>query len=172
VVSVGLGNVAWWFTLTQTPGWAFMDHPQLWLIPPAFCVLFAVSKYRETMDDATVAFIRYAAMLTIYLSSTADMLIQQIGVSLMGPIMLVLLSLLGMVAGVILRVRAFLFLGAAFVLLGTVSMVWHANQSLGSWVWWGFGITTGVLLLVGLTLLEKYKNQLRNYSDRIASWDQ
>ena len=34
--SLGLGNAAWWCLLTQTPQWAFMEHPQLWLIPPAF----------------------------------------------------------------------------------------------------------------------------------------
>ena len=171
LVSIALGNFAWWFMLTQTPGWAFVQHPQLWIIPPAFCVLFAVNLYRDKMDGSTVAFIRYAAMLTIYLSSTADMLLQQIGLTLWGPIVLVLLSLLGMLAGIILRVRAFLFLGTAFVLLGTISMVWHANESLGSWVWWVFGISTGVILLVGLTFLEKYKVQLRQYSESLSKWD-
>lgn len=172
VISIGLGNVAWWFLLTQTPGWAFVEHPQLWLIPPAFCVLFAVGIYRDSIDKQTVAFIRYAAMLTIYISSTADMLIQEIGESIMGPIFLILLSLVGMLAGVILRVRAFLFLGACFIFLGTMSMVWHANRSLGSsWPWWVFGITTGILLLTGLMVLEKYKKQLRKYSEALAKWD-
>lgn len=172
LVSIALGNAAWWFMLTQTPGWSFLEHPQLWLIPPAFCILFAVNHYRDRLGKPMVSAIRYASMLAIYLSSTADMLIQEIGVSLMGPIVLILLSLAGMLAGVILRVRAFLFLGASFVLLGTTSMVWHANRSLGSsWPWWVFGITTGVLLLVGLSLLEKYKSKLREYSSRLSRWD-
>ena len=171
VFSIGLGNFAWWVMLTRVPGWAFLEHPQLWVIPPAFCILFVVNYYRHRMEASTVAFIRYAAVLTIYISSTADMLIQQIGLSLMGPILLILLSLAGMLAGIILRVRAFLFLGAAFVFLGTVSMVWHANQSLGSWVWWVFGISTGVVLLIGLTLLEKYKVPLRRYADSLTDWN-
>ena len=128
--------------------------------------------YRDSIDKQTVAFIRYAAMLTIYISSTADMLIQEIGESIMGPIFLILLSLVGMLAGVILRVRAFLFLGACFIFLGTMSMVWHANRSLGSsWPWWVFAITTGILLLTGLMVLEKYKKQLRKYSEALAKWD-
>lgn len=172
LVSIALGNAAWWFMLTQTPGWSFLEHPQLWMIPPAFCILFAVNHYRDRLGKNTVSAIRYASMLTIYLSSTADMLIQQIGVSLMGPIVLVLLSLAGMLAGVILRVRAFLFLGASFVFLGTTSMVWHANRSLGSsWPWWVFGITTGVLLLIGLSVLEKYKSKLKEYSEHLSRWD-
>lgn len=170
--SLGLGNAAWWCLLTQTPQWAFMEHPQLWLIPPAFCVLFSINSYKDRIDHATIVVIRYSAMLTIYISSTADMLIQQIGVSLMGPIVLILLSLVGMFFGIILRVRSFLFLGAVFILLGTTSMVWHANRSLdSSWPWWVFGITTGILLLVGLTFLEKYKEPLRQYSKRLSEWE-
>ena len=172
LVSIALGNAAWWFMLTQTPSWSFLKHPQLWLIPPAFCILFAVNHYRDRLGKQMVSAIRYASMLAIYLSSTADMLIQEIGVSLMGPIVLILLSLAGMLAGVILRVRAFLFLGASFVLLGTTSMVWHANRSLGSsWPWWVFGITTGVLLLIGLSVLEKYKSKLREYASHLSRWD-
>jgi hypothetical protein len=106
-----------------------------------------VSLYRDKLEAETSTGIRYCAMLAIYLSSTADMLIQQIGTNIWGPIILILLSLFGMLSGIVLRVRAFLFLGAAFVFLGTASMVWHANRFMESvWPWWVFGITTGICL--------------------------
>ena len=172
IITILLGNAAWWFLLVQSPGWSFIEHPQLWLIPPAFCALFMVSLYRDKLEAETSTGIRYCAMLAIYLSSTADMLIQQIGTNIWGPIILILLSLFGMLSGIVLRVRAFLFLGAAFVFLGTASMVWHANRFMESvWPWWVFGITTGICLLAALMALEKYKPQLKRYSAELSKWD-
>ena len=49
---------------------------QLWLIPPAFCVLFSINSYKDRIDHTTIVVIRYSAMLTI-ISSTADMLINK-----------------------------------------------------------------------------------------------
>ncbi len=78
-----------------------------------------------------------------------------------------------MLAGVVLRVRPFLYLGAAFVFLGVTSMVWHAQRVTHSvWPWWAFGISTGLCLLVGLMALEKYKPQLREYAKQLASWEE
>ena len=50
-------------------------------------------------------------------------------------------------------------------------MVWHTNRSLDSSWPCGVGITTGILLLVGLTFLEKYKEPLRQYSKRLSEWE-
>ncbi|QDT03726.1 hypothetical protein K227x_21110 [Rubripirellula lacrimiformis] len=165
ISAVVMGNAALWMLLAQKPGWGFLMHPQAWIIPPAVCVLVVTHFYRNRISGQAAAGIRYAATLVIYVSSTADMLIGQIGTSLSGPIVLVGLALIGMMAGVVLRVGPFLYLGAIFVFLGSASMVRHAQQSIDAvWPWWVFGITTGMLLLVGLTLLEKNKSRLRNYA--------
>jgi hypothetical protein len=157
--------------LVQRPDWSFIAHPQAWLIPPAVCVLVAAHLYRNSLPGATVSAIRYASTLVIYVSSTADMLLQQIGTSISGPVILVLLALAGMLVGVILRVRPFLYLGATFVFIGVTSMVWHAQQSLDAvWPWWVFGITTGMLLLAALMALEKNKEKLRQYANTLAMW--
>lgn len=162
VGSILLANAAWWVLLVQQPGWEFLSHPQAWLIPPAACVLLIAQFYRDRIEPVLLASIRYGAMLVIYLSSTADMLLHEIGSHLSGPIVLVSLALAGMLAGVVLRIRPFLHLGAMFVFLGAASMVRYAQVSLDAvWPWWVFGITTGVSLLVGLTLLEKNKSKLR-----------
>ncbi|TWU47488.1 hypothetical protein Poly51_52880 [Rubripirellula tenax] len=170
ITAVVLANAALWVVLVQQPGWEFATHPQAWLIPPAVCVLIATHLYRKRIDAPALASIRYAATLVIYVSSTADMLIAQIGTSLAGPIVLVTLALAGMLAGVLLRVAPFLYLGAIFVFFGVASMVRHAQQSIDAvWPWWVFGITTGILLLVGLTLLEKNKAGLRSYAQTLSS---
>ncbi len=110
IAAVVLGNAAWWVVLVQQPGWSFLTHPQAWLIPPAVCVLVVAHLYRERLDPTISSGIRYAATLVIYISSTADILLQQIGTNIYGPIVLVLLALAGMTAGVVLRVRPFLYL--------------------------------------------------------------
>ncbi len=172
VTGVILGNAAWWFVLIQLPGWGFMMHPQLWLIPPAACVLVMTHFYRERLDPKLASGIRYGSTLLIYISSSADMLLQQIGTTLAGPIVLILLALTGMLLGVVLRIRPFLYLGATFVFLGVTSMVWHANRAFDStWPWWVFGISMGLVLLAGLMMLEKFKPQLQAYAKSLSSWE-
>lgn len=171
VAAVVLGNAALWVVLVQREDWSFLSHPQAWLIPPAVCVLITAHLYRDRLQSATLSAIRYASTLAIYISSTADMLLQQIGTNLGGPIILIVLALLGMLAGVILQVRSFLYLGAAFVFVGATSMVWHAQRSFDAvWPWWVFGITTGVCLLAALMALEKNKDKLRRYAQTLATW--
>ena len=85
---------------------------------------------------------------------------------------MILLALAGMLAGVILQVRPFLYLGAMFVFIGVTSMVWHAQRSIDAvWPWWVFGITTGICLLAGLMALEKNKDRLREYANTLATWE-
>ena len=172
VTGVIIGNAAWWFVLIQLPGWGFMMHPQLWLIPPAACVLVMTHFYRERLDPKLASGIRYGSTLLIYISSSADMLLQQIGTTLAGPIVLILLALTGMLLGVVLRIRPFLYLGATFVFLGVTSMVWHANRAFDStWPWWVFGISMGLVLLAGLMMLEKFKPQLQAYAKSLSTWE-
>jgi hypothetical protein len=172
VTAILLANAAWWIVLAQRPGWGFLAHPQIWLIPPAACVLVMVHLYRDQLAPSVRAPIRYGATLMIYVSSTADMLVQEIGSHLSGPIILISLSLFGMLMGVVLRIRPFLYLGAMFVFLGVTSMVWHAHQALEAvWPWWVFGITTGVCLLAGLMAIEKNKSKLRRYAENVTAWN-
>ncbi len=171
ISAIVLGNAAWWVVLVQQADWGFVNHPQVWLIPPAVCVLVVAHMYRNRLELTTASAIRYAATLVIYISSTADLLLQQIGTNIWGPIVLVSLALAGMAAGVVLRVRPFLYLGAMFVFLGVTSMVWHAHEAIDAvWPWWVFGITTGMLLLAGLMAIEKNKPRLRQYANSLATW--
>ncbi|MEZ6089139.1 MAG: hypothetical protein R3C05_14150 [Pirellulaceae bacterium] len=172
IAGIVAANAALWVTLAQNPGWGFLQHPQLWLIPPAVCVLIAVHLERDRLRPQLVTACRYGATLMIYISSTADMIVQEIGTTLYGPIVLIALAFAGVFFGVILRVRAFLYLGTGFIVIGLTSMVWHAGRAIDQvWPWWAFGITTGLLLLVGLMAVEKNKDALRAFSARLSQWD-
>ncbi|OYP34015.1 hypothetical protein [Rhodopirellula sp. MGV] len=172
IASILLANGALWVVLTQVPGWSFLAHPQAWLIPPAICVLGLSHLHREKLGKETMQAIRYACTLMIYLASSADMLIQGIGSTIAGPIVLITLALAGAGAGVLLRVRPFLYLGTAFVFIGVTSMVWHAGQQMDAvWPWWVFGIGTGVLLMIGLMAIEKNKPELKRIALSMQQWD-
>ncbi len=172
VLMVVFANSAIWSWLVKHPEWSFLQHPQLWLIPPAACVLVLAQRYRHDIDAKFLSSVRYGATLMIYVSSTANMMIQHIGTTLWGPVVLILLALAGMAAGVVLRIRPFLYLGTLFVLLGVTSMVWHAQRSIDQvWPWWVFGITTGIGLLAGLMSIEKNKGKLQELSLRLNSWE-
>src|SRR5205807_931220 len=59
----------------------FLTHPQMWLIPLALIVLVAEQINRDRLGEAQSTALRYLALLTLYVSSTADMFIAGLGES-------------------------------------------------------------------------------------------
>lgn len=165
------GNGALWaFWMEQ--GQVFTQHPQLWLIPPALSVLIATHLNRNKLNSKQISAIRYFSTITIYVSSTGDMFIAGVADNLWLPVILCCLSVLGMFAGMLLRVRAFLYVGASFLALSIVSMIWHASQSLGHiWPWWAFGIGLGICILILFGTFEKRRNEMLELVDKLKTWD-
>ena len=142
-------------------GFSLVDNPQLWLIPPAISTLIAAQLYSQRIEKSQLEGIRYICIAVIYVSSTMEIFISGIGESLAPPIILAVLSLAGIMAGIILRAKAFLYFGTLFLFMSMLSMVAHAQQALGHvWPWWAFGIGTGIAILVMFGLIEKRKNEL------------
>jgi len=166
------GNGAIWAMLQKWDGFSIADHPQLWLIPPAASVLAAAHWNRRSLTPAQAAGVRYAAIAVIYLSSTCELFITGIGESLWPPLILLSLALVGVFVGIATRVRAFLYLGAIFILLSLVAMVWHASRSIEHvWPWWAFGICSGLLILVFFGLFEKKRPEMVELVRRLREWD-
>ncbi|WP_299462473.1 hypothetical protein [uncultured Gimesia sp.] len=165
------GNGALWaFWVEQ--GQVFTQHPQLWLIPPALSVLIATHLNRSRLSSAQLTAIRYFSTITIYVSSTGDMFIAGVANNLWLPVILCGLSVLGILVGMMLRVRAFLYVGASFLTLSIVSMIWHASQSLGHiWPWWAFGIGLGICILTLFGMFEKRKNEMLELVGKLKHWD-
>jgi hypothetical protein len=165
------GNAALWAWLAKDPERSFLNHPQFWLIPPALSVLLAAHLNRKRLEPQVMTAIRYAATLVIYLSSTSEMFIVGIGQSLWPPMVLALLGLAGAFAGMMLQIRAFLYLGAGFVLLALVSMVAHAAQAIDHvWPWWAFGIGVGLAILVFFGIFEKKRAEVMLLVERLRQW--
>ena len=165
------GNGALWAFWAEQ-GQFFTQHPQLWLIPPALSVLIATHLNREKLSATQLTAIRYFSTISIYVSSTGDMFIAGVAENLWLPVILCGLSVLGMFAGMMFRVRAFLYVGASFLVLSIVSMIWHASQSLGHiWPWWAFGIGLGICILTLFGLFEKRKNDMQELVAKLKTWD-
>ncbi|MBN9119222.1 MAG: hypothetical protein J0I06_08685, partial [Planctomycetes bacterium] len=157
-------NAALWALLThhQVP---FAVHPQAWVIPLALVVLVSEHVNRRRLSAEASNAMRYAGIAMIYVASAADMFIAGVGSSLWLPVVLAVLCVAGVLAGIVLRVRAFVYLGAAFLVLDVFSMIWHAAVNLQqTWVWYASGIVLGVIVLGLFAYLEKR----RTHSERSA----
>jgi hypothetical protein len=149
----------------------FLEHPQLWLIPIAGIGLAAEYINRDGLAPAQAAGLRYLCLIVIYVSSTADMFIARLDQSILPPLILASLSILGVLAGMLLRVRAFLFLGVTFLLFDILTIIWHAGIHLQqTWILWSFGIVVGVALLVLFGIFEKRRNDVLHLVDELKQW--
>jgi hypothetical protein len=164
-------NGGWWHWLHRAEDYGFLAHPQVWLIPAALSVMLAAHFNREQLSQEQLTTIRYTALMTIYVSSTADIFITGVGRSPWLPLVLAVLSVAGVLLGMLLRVRAYLFLGTAFLLLAVLTMVWHAALSLGwGWLWYVVGIGFGILILYLFAMFERKREQVLGLVEQLKGW--
>lgn len=149
-----------------------MIHPQVWVIPLALIVLISEHVHRGSLSARTSSGLRYLGIGMILLSSSADMFIAGVGQSLWLPVVLAVFCVAGILAGILMRVQAFLFLGVGFLLLDVFAMIWHAAVDRSqTWVWYASGIVLGVAILALFALFEKRRNDVLGMMDRIRGWD-
>jgi hypothetical protein len=164
-------NVGLWMMLTHH-GLSFLLHPQLWLVPLGLIILIAEQLNRDELTREQRLALRYAGLLLLYISSTADMFITGIGNSAVLPLVLAVLAVLGMLAGIVLQVRAFLFVGVLFLLVDVLSMIWHAAVGRAqTWVWYVSGIVLGSVILALFAVFEKRRDDVRHLVEQIKRWD-
>lgn len=165
------GNAALLAFYGRFDGLSLFDHPQLWLIPPAVSTLVALQWHRDSIDAGTATMGRYACVAVIYFSSTSEILIGGLGQRLWPPMVLALLSVFGVLGGMWLRIRSFLYFGVGFLLLAIMAMVAHAQQAIDhTWPWWAFGISLGVLVLTFFGFFEKKREDVERLIRELRSW--
>jgi hypothetical protein len=170
-LAVLVANMGLWVALHRF-GIGLQQHPQLWLIPIALAVLVAEFLNHNRLSAAQSAAFRYLALSVIYLSSTADMFIAGLGKDWRLPLILMLLSVAGVLAGLVLRIRSFLLLGIVFLLLDIVAMIWHAAVDLQhTWIWYVCAIIVGVGVLGVVALFEKRRNDLVEAVRKLKQWE-
>lgn len=165
-------NGSLWYLLHQIEGLDFVRHPQLWLIPPAMCVLVASHLCRHQLQDKQLTSIRYAASIVIYVASTADIFITGVADAPWLPLVLGGISLAGIFFGIMLRVRAFLYLGVSFLLVSLLTIIWFAAVELEqTWIWWVSGIVTGVLIIALFAVFEKRRDDMLQLVENLKKWE-
>ncbi len=170
--AVVFGNVALWLFYGDFISFSILEHPQLFLIPPAISVLIAGQVYKDRLTRGGLAMLRYICVVVIYVSSTSEIFISGIGREMWPAVILAGLSLAGIMLGILLQVRAFLYLGTLFLLTSMIAMVANAHRAIGHvWPWWAFGIGLGVSILVMFGLFEKRRNDLRAIAGKLNEWD-
>lgn len=167
-----LGMAAFWVSLSSNPTLAFFQHPQLWIIPPAIAGLLLLETNRRQLSPSALVAARYALLLSIYCSSTFEMMVRSFGMQFWSPILLLTFAVLGVLLGVAMRIRAFLYCGSLFVAIGLVGMVWHAQRAIDQiWPWWVFGICLGISLIVFLGWMEKNRARMAAYRKALRLWE-
>ena len=130
LLAVLAANGSLWYFLGGQEGLRFLEHPQLWMIPPALCVLIAAQLSRRQLSAEQMTAIRYGVSIVIYVSSTADIFIQGVARAPWLPLVLAGFSLAGVLLGILVRVRAFLILGTSFLMLSLLTIIWYAAVDL------------------------------------------
>jgi hypothetical protein len=162
-------NAGIW-TLLYHQHLSFLTHPQPWLVPFALILLVAEHLNRDELPAAQSSALRYAGLLMIYVSSTADMFIAGL-VQVLFPLILAVLSVLGILSGMLLRVRAFVYLGVSFLFLVMVSMIWHAAVELHQgWLWWASGIVLGAAIIILFAVFENRRKDVLRVIDELKKW--
>ena len=165
------GNGAFWAWLGRQDDLGLLTHPQLWVIPPALCVLVGAYLNRDRLNAEQLARIRYGAATTIYLASTADILLTGVARAPWLSAVLGSLSVVGIFAGILLRVRGFLFLGLGFLALSVFSIIWYAAVDLHqTWLWAASGVVAGVIILVVFAIFEKKRQEVLQVVSDLRQW--
>jgi hypothetical protein len=171
VLAIMAGNGGLWDLFQGMEGFGFYQHPQLWLIPVALSALAAARLNRDRLTQDQMTAVRYATLITIYVSSTSDIFVNGVSESPWLTMALAMLSVLGVIAGLMFRIRAFLFVGTAFLLLSILTLIWTASVALNwGWLWYVAGIGIGALILVTALLFDRKRLEMLRLVERLKQW--
>ncbi len=164
--NVGIG-VTWY----QHSAELFWSYPQVWLIPIGLSVLLAEYLNHDRLAPAESAGIRYLALATIYVPASV-VHFRELGDSIWLPLTLILLSLAGVMGGIVLRIRSFLYLGVTFLTFVIVTMIFYATVNLHkTWVLYICCIVLGVAIFALVGFYEKRRNEIRRAVERFRQWE-
>lgn len=170
LLSLAAANVGLAVMWHQYDARFFWAHPQVWLIPIGLSILLAEYLNQDRLTAAQSAGIRYLALSVIYVPSSAEYL-QAIGQSIWLPLLLILLSVLGVLAGIVLRIRSFLYLGVAFLGVVLTTMVRYAAVDLQkTWVLYLCCIFLGAIMFALVALYEKRRDALLAAIRQFRQW--
>jgi hypothetical protein len=153
------------------PGWATsVNMFQIYVIPAAISVLLLLHLHRKELKPSVLNSGRLSAMSVLYASATLDVFLRG---ELAVFALVLLLSLAGIILGIALRTRAFLYSGVAFLVLNILSQVvlLFPEQRLGKAV---LLLVLGVLITGGMIWFniqrENILQRIRIFRADLETW--
>jgi len=154
------------------PGIVKQSHlVQIYVIPAALSILILLQLHRRELKPSVIMATRLAATSSIYACATLDVFLLpdlQVFVLALG------LSLAGIILGIALRIRAFLYAGMAFMGLNVLGQLlrFYPDQALGKAI---VLMGAGMIILCSMIWFNLKKMQILQRVDLIrgelASWD-
>ncbi|MDY0166766.1 MAG: hypothetical protein RBS80_09500 [Thermoguttaceae bacterium] len=164
------GSVGLWVLLDRQQ-LDFFTHPQLWLIPPALAMLVAERLNRPRFGDRQREVLRYVALSVIYVASTTEFM-RGIGESIWLPLVLLGLSVAGVLLGVALKIRSYIYLGMTFLAVVIVRMIVYAAFEHGQmWLFWVCCILLGAAIIVLFAAFERRRNDIAAAVEKFRQWE-
>lgn len=165
-------NATIWALLWDSDSLSLSRHPQLWIIPPALSLIAIAHLMKGKLSAQQAGALRYTGLLAAYVASTSDILL--IGIAqapwLVG--VLGLLSVVGVLTGIALKIRSFLYTGTAFLAVSLLTLIYHAKENLHqTWIMWLAGVGLGVVILLAFAMFERHKEKIARLMDEMRQWD-
>ena len=148
-------------------GIRFGVHPQVFIAPIGITLIGIAHLNRSQMDKKALRLLRPFASAIIYASSTAELYTFGGWAS---PIILAGLCVLGILAGIALRIRPFLYLGTGFLLVDIFVQIYRAGRG-NTWIWWISGVVFGLIILVLFAWFEKRRERVLTLLRTLGEWD-
>lgn len=169
---LALGTLAAAFCLLwQKMELGLTEHVQLYGIPIGIAILLAEQIHHRELKSSVASTMRYIALTCIYLTSSAEFL-WELGESVWLPLTLIGLSILGILAGMFLRVRSFVIVGFTSLALVLGALVYHAAvDQRQAWVFAVALLALGIPTLVFFMVFEKKKAQILAAANRFWNWE-
>ncbi len=144
---------------------------QVYLIPAGLSVLLLLQLHRRELNPNVLNGVRLAVLCTLYAAAAVDVFIQE---QLAVFALALMLSILGIVVGIGLRTRAFLYSGVIFLVLNVLGQLiqLYPEQRLGrALVLMGLGATiTGLMIWFNIKR-ELIMERVRIFRADLESWD-
>ena len=83
-----------------------------------------------------------------------------------------LLSVMGVMLGIYLRLQSFLYTGVGFLALSLALLIYHASVNLHqTWLLWLAGVALGVAILAAFAMFERHKQKITQVLEHVRGWE-
>ncbi len=138
---------------------SYASHPEMFFAPAGLSLVAAAHLGRRHFGRDTASALRTAGSLIIFASLTVALYVD-LANRVLESVVLAAICIAGVVAGIALRIRAYLHMGAAFLALDVATQIFWAGRD-HVWVWWASLVALGIATIAHFTYSERKEAALR-----------